>query len=260
METPKTQKEYTKEDIIKAFLSIEANILINSYTNENVVFGRIKANEEVPIKRYLEETGFRNVEKFLDDLFLNGYNVENGYVLERDFHERCFELYRNKVDVTFDNVPVDRSCEDDGDIYHYKYGWYEYLKNLYPIFEEIMKTEVVPDLFAAVPDLLDETEKRNYYMVVPKFVLAIKTKGLRQGGRIDRYIKKINFIPPLIQRLIKKRKGHYYLKNSDINSLDYKLALLSCFRFMNEDNAKLFELKMLQWEENTKRKYSLTIL
>lgn len=247
-----TQKEYTEEDAIKAFICIEANILINAYTNENALFGRIKANDQVPVKRYLEEMGFRNIEKYLDDLFLNGRNIENGYVLDRDFHESCFEHYSANIDILFHGIPIDKSFEGNDDIFHYKYGWYEFLKNLYPLFEEIIKTEVTPDLFSAVPDLLDETEKQNYYIAVSKFVLAIKTKGLRQGKRIDRYIKKMNFISPIIKRLLQKRKGHYYLVNSDINSLDYKLALLSCFRFMNEDNAKLFELKMLQWEENTK--------
>ncbi len=252
MEIQTTQNEYTKEKIIKAFLEIEANILINSYTNENVLFGRININDKIPIKQYLEEIGFRNIDKFLDDLFLNGHNVENGYVIERDFEESCFELYRSKIDLLFTDIPIDKSFEDNGDIYHYKYGWYEYLKNLYPLFKEIIKTQVETDLFATVPDILDETENRNYYAAVSKFVLAIKTRGLRQGGRIDRYIKNINFLSPLIQRLIKKQKGHFYLKNNDINSLDYKLALLSCFRFMNKDNAKLFELKILQWEENNK--------
>ncbi len=249
MEKTTNQKEYTKEDIIKAFLSIEANTLLNLYTNENVVFERIKPNDKVPLEQYLEDLGFCNIENFLGDLFLDGHNVENGYITERDFEERCFELYRDNVDCLFSGVPIDKSYEEDDGIYHYKYGWYEYLKNLYPLFEEIIKTEVAPDLFTAVPDLLDETEKRKYYAAASKFVLAIKLRGLRQGGRIDRYIKNLPFISPLIMRLIKKQKGHFYLKNSDINSLDYKLALLSCFHFYSDYNAKLFELKTLRWEE-----------
>lgn len=252
METPTTKNQRTEEDIIKAFLSIDANILINSYTNENAVFGRIGANDKIPVKQYLEDLGFRNIENFLDELFLNGQNVQNGYVTEGDFNERCFELYSNKINSLFTYVSIDKSFDDDGGIYHYKYGWYEYLKNLYPLFEKIIKTEVAPDLFCAVPDILDKTEQQKYYIAASGFVLAIKNRGLRQGGRIDRYIKKMNFISPLIRRLIITRKGHYYLKTSDINSLDYKLALLSCFRFMNEYNAKLFELKALRWEETSK--------
>lgn len=250
METQQIEKEYTEEDIIKAFLSIDANILINLYTNENVLFGKIKPNDKVPIKQYLEYLGFRNIDKFLDDLFLNGHHIENGYVLERDFNERCFELYRDKIDYIFEKFPIDKSFEkDESDIDHYKHGWYNYLKNLYTLFKEIIETEVQPELFSAVPDLLDDTEKHTYYTAAVKFVLAIKTRGLRQGGRVDRYVKNMNFISPLIRRLIAKRKGHYILINNNINSRDYKLALLSCFRFFDEYNAKLFELKALRWEE-----------
>lgn len=36
-------------------------------------------------------------------------------------------------------------------------------------------------------------------------------------------------LSPYIARLIKYYKGHYLLTNSDIESLDYKLALLACF-------------------------------
>ena len=74
-----------------------------------------------------------------------------------------------------------------------------------------------------------------------------------KGGRIDRYITKMPFISPLIMRLLNKRKGHFYLKNNDLNSLDYKFALFSCFWFLNDYNTKLFELKLLQWEENNKQ-------
>ena len=61
------------------------------------------------------------------------------------------------------------------------------------------------------------------------FVAAIKLKQLRQGSRIDRYIKDLPALSPYIARLIKYYKGHYLLANSDIESLDYKLALLACF-------------------------------
>ena len=218
------------------------------------MFGRIKPYEEVPIKQYLENIGFRNLDGILNDLFLNGDNIQNGYVTKRDFDERCCELYKDKIDCIFHKAPIDKSYEQNNkDIFHYKYGLYDYLKGIYPLFKEIIKTEVTPDLFTAVPNILDEDTKLIYYARVFKFILAIKNKMLRQGRRIDRYIKDLPLISPLIMLLIKKQKEHFYLKNSDINSLDYKLALLSCFQFFNEDNAKLFELKMLKWGENAKQ-------
>ena len=239
------------EEMIKAFFSIESNILMNKYTNENVIFGSIKANDEVPIKQYLEYLGFRNIEKFMDALFLDGNNIKNGYVLERDFNDHCFELYKDKIDYIFDKVPLDKSAETNfEDIYHYKYGLYDYIKSIYPLFKEIISTEITTDLFAIIPDILDENTRSLYYTKVTKFILAIKLKGLRQGRRIDRYVKDLPFISPLIMRLIKKHKGHFYLINNDINSLDYKLALLSCFKYLNEEHHKIFELKIQHWYES----------
>lgn len=117
------------------------------------------------------------------------------------------------------------------------------------MFKEIITTEVQPDLFSAVPDILDKTELRIYYQKVTKFVTAIRLKRLKQGGCVDRYVKDMSFISPFVMRLLKRKKHRYLLKNSDTNSIDYKLALLSCFQFMNDYNTKLFELKMLRWEE-----------
>lgn len=207
-----------EEQINRAFANLAANVLEKSCQKENMLFGSVKPDQTI------------------------------------DFDALCFEVFRDRIDYLFTDVPIDKSFDDDGkDIYHYKYVWYEYIKGIYPLFKEIIETEVTPDLFATVPDVLNNEVKRDYYEKATKFVLAIKLKGLRQGGRVDRYIAKMPFISPLLMRLLNKRKGHFYLKNNDLNSLDYKFALLSCFQFMDDYNTKLFELKMLQWEENNKQ-------
>lgn len=171
-----------------------------------------------------------------------------------DFDNLCFEVFRDRIDYLFTDVPIDKSYNDNStDIYHYKYGLYEFVKNLYPLFKAIIETEVTPDLFTAACDIPDMEVKRDYYIKAIKFILAIKLKGLRQGGRVDRYIVNMPFVSPFIIRLIKKNKGHYYLKNNNLYSIDYKFALFSCFQFLNDFNTKVFELKMLQWEENNLR-------
>ena len=205
-----------EEQIKRAFASLSETILKNTHQKENILFGSVKPDQTI------------------------------------DFDSLCFEVFRDRIDYLFTDVPIDKSFGDE-DIYHYKYDWYEYIKSIYPIFKEIIKTEVTPDLFAAVPDVLDKEIKRDYYAKATKFVLAIKLKGLRQGGRVDRYITKMPFISPLIMRLLNKRKGHFYLKNNDLNSFDYKFALFSCFWFLNDYNSKLFELKILQYEQNNKQ-------
>lgn len=208
-----------EEQIKRAFASLATNVLEKTCQKENILFGSVKPDQTI------------------------------------DFNALCFEVFRDRIDYLFTDVSIDNRFEDDDgdDIFHYKYGWYDYIKGIYPLFKAIIETEVTPDLFTAVPDVLDKDVKRDYYEKATKFVLAIKLKGLRRGGRIDRYIAKMPFISPILMRLLNKRKGHFYLKNNDLNSLDYKFALFSCFWFLNDYNTELFELKMLQWEENNKQ-------
>lgn len=242
------KQQYTKEEIIKAFANLNAHIVLKLYQKENVLFGRIKPDEKPPLQKYIEDLDLQNIVSCEDLQFYEN----NDFPLERikDFNSLCFEVFRDRIDYLFTDVPIDNRFDDDGDdIFHYKYGLYDYVKNLYPLFKAIIETEVTPDLFAAVPDVLDKDVSRDYYKKAIKFVLAIKLKGLRKGGRVDRYIVKMPFISPLLMRLLNKRKGHFYLKNNDLNSLDYKFALFSCFQFLNDYNTKLFELKMLRWEE-----------
>mgnify|MGYP001048027064 CR=1 FL=1 len=253
MEIPTSTKQYTNEDIIRALACIGAVILFNLYTNENIIFKRIKPTEPIPFKRYIEELGLQNFARFLDINHIDGHYIDNSCVAEIDFNFCCFDYFKDRIDYIFEGAPISKDYEDEeNDIEHYKNGLYEYLKSIYQIFEEVINTDVMPDLFASVPNILNRRELNDYYSKTTKFVKSIKLKHLRQGGCIDRYVKELPLLSPFVKRLIKKRKGHFILANSNTDSIDYKLALLSCFRFYNEENAKLFELKLLQWEENTK--------
>ena len=253
MKTPKSEKEYTHEDIIRALACVDAVILFNLYTNENIIFKRIKPAEPIPFNNYIEDLGLQSLARYLDVNHIDGEYMKNSCVADKDFNLCCFDYYKDRIDYIFEGAPISKEYENEGnDIEHYKNGLYEYLKELYPIFEEIIKTEIELDFFATVPNILNKAELNGYYSKTTKFVKAIKLRHLRQGGRIDRYIKDLPLLSPFVKRLVKKHKGHFLLANSDTDSLDYKLALLSCFRFYNEENAKLFELKMLKWEENFK--------
>lgn len=264
MENQILKKNYTKEEILSAFASLDVHIMLNLYRRENTLFGHIKANEKMPIDRYLEDLGLQGMAKLADLQFYEDNDFEPDRI--PDFEKLCFEIFRDRIDFAFTDIPIDKSfCDEDcntegGDIYHYKYGFYDIIKSIYPIFKEIIETEINPDLYAATPDVLDRDTRREYYLKATKFVLAIKIRSLRQGGRIDRYIKNMPFISPILMRLIRTYKKHYYLKNSDTTSLDYKLALLSCFQFMSDYNTKLFELKMLRWEENTTQSHIKTTI
>lgn len=141
--------------------------------------------------------------------------------------EVCFRLYADNVNKIFAHAPKAAGTSEYYAILPFKYGLQDYLYRLYPLFRQIVITGALPDLFCP-PNVIDTGD---YYTKVRKFVAAIKFKQLRQGSRIDRYIKDLPALSPYVARLIKPYKGHYLLANSDIESIDYKLALLSCFTF-----------------------------
>ena len=144
----------------------------------------------------------------------------------------CFKLYADNVNNIFAHAPKAAGTNKDYAILPFRYGLQDYLYKLYPLFRRILITGALPDLFCP-PSGIDSGD---YYAKIRKFVAAIRVKQLRQGSRIDRYIKDLPALSLYIARLIKHYKGHCLLANSDIESLDYKLALLSCFTFHERQN------------------------
>lgn len=139
----------------------------------------------------------------------------------------CFRLYADNVNEIFARAPKATGTSEDYAILPFKYGLQDYLYRLYPLFRRIVITGALPYLFCP-PNVIDTDD---YNAKVRKFVAAIRLKQLRKGSRIDRYINDLPALSPYVARLIKPYKGHYLLANSDIESIDYKLALLSCFTF-----------------------------
>lgn len=141
----------------------------------------------------------------------------------------CFRLYADNVNEIFARAPKAAGTSEDYAILPFRYGLQDYLYRLYPLFRQVVITGVLPDLFCP-PSGIDSGD---YYAKIRKFVAAIRLKQLRQGSRIDRYIKDLPTLSPYVARLIKPYKGHYLLANGDIESIDYKLALLACFHSPN---------------------------
>ena len=140
----------------------------------------------------------------------------------------------------------------------YKRKLSEYLKELFPLFCDVMQTEIPDpiqlDFFREPVDLRSLSDLRD-------FLSVILLKGLRQGKRVDRYLKSLLPLTGYLRRLIRERNGHFYLENSDIQSLDYRLTLLSCFSFLSPENNHIFALKLHLWEtkqEGERHRFALT--
>ncbi len=139
--------------------------------------------------------------------------------------DACFRRYADNVNSIFSHAPKAAGTSKDYAILPFKYGLQDYLYRLYPLFRKFIVTGALPNLFYP-PNCIDTDD---YYKKGRKFVAAVKIRKLRQGGCIDRYVKDLSVCSPYITRLIKFQKGRYLLANSDVESLDYKLALFACF-------------------------------
>ena len=248
MDIRKEVEEFEKlqgTDIMNAMV---VNVLMNNYTLENVAFGKLKPNDEIPFDRYVEEV---NLQKFKPHLFRD--SIEGNYITreervadktEEDFIMECYLFHIQNVFMAYPKCSIAFGKDN--------FGLSKFIMSLYPLFKQIIKTEVEDEQLDVALVFKNKKEETVCYDSISKFLIAIKARGLRQGECVNRYVKDLPYIPYFVQRLLRVEKNRYLLANSDTDSLDYKLAILSAIHFMNFEHTKLFKLKAQKWE-NTKQ-------
>lgn len=243
------------QQVVRVFRAIDVNALLNSYTHENVAFGELKPTDTIPFDRYVDELNLQ----LHNPYSFRGAGIEGSAitsaetVVDREydyFLKECFVLNMNKV---FATAPYKKREDDDDNGLHQftKNGLNNYIMSLLPLFKLILQTEVNVDVFDLMTPFPDRPSETTYFEKIAKFLVAIQVKWLRQGSCVDRYLKGLKVLPCFVKRLLKVQKNRYLLANNDIESLDYKLALLSACRFMNPEHTRLFEIKAIKWESNT---------
>lgn len=218
--------------ITSAFCNIAFNISVNDYALECVVLNRLQIGEQLDIDKVFRELGIEKALKYISFTALEGNFIDaKGKIkkLPQDQYRKLFFL-RN-MNVLYSAATKTQRTN------------YDFITP-YQIYEQILDCNITLDFFDLSPD--DEILLRN--RAARTFLAAIKLKGLQQGKCVDRYIKKIPYLNEQLKRLIKEHKGHYLLANSDTESINYMLAVLSYFTFTSPQNAKLFKLKIEQWE------------
>ena len=248
MDIRKSIEEFEKLEGTDIMNAMVVNVLMNNYTLENVAFGKLKSNNEIPFDRYVEEL---DLYKFKPhscwDMVEGNYITRDGRVddkAEEDFIMECFLFHIQNVFTAYPKCSIAFGKDD--------FGLSKFIISLYPLFKQIIKTEVEADPFDFALVFNERNAETVCYEKISKFLVAIKARGLRQGDCVNRYVKDLPYIPYFVQRLLRVEKNRYLLANSDTDSLDYKLAILSAIHFMNWEHTKLFELKAQKWE-NTKQ-------
>ena len=239
MDIRKSVEEFEKLQGTDTMNAMVVNVLMNNYTLENVAFGKLKPNDEIPFDRYVEDLDLHKFKpNSCRDMVEGNYITRDGRVAdkaEEDFIMECYLFHIQNVFMAYPKCSIAFGKDD--------FGLSKFIMILYPLFKQIIKTEVEVEPLALAPVFKDRKDETACYDRISKFLIAIKARGLRQGGCVDRYIKDLPYIPYFVQRLLQTNKNRYLLANSDTDSLDYKLAILSAIHFMKWEHTKLFELK-----------------
>ena len=153
----------------------------------------------------------------------------------------------------FESAPrMKGACHDENGLRLFlKEGLNDYIMRLFPLFISILHTKVEQDFLKVLPPKI-------CYEKIAKFLVAVIARGLRQGGCVGRYLKDVPYLPYFVKKLLKAKGGRLLLANSDFESLDFKLALLSSIRFSSERQSYLFERKARRWAEKSEMQKSLT--
>ena len=239
MDLRKEVEEFEKLEGTDIMNAMVVNGLMNNYTLENVAFGKLRPNDEIPFNRYVEEL---DLYKFKPHSYWGmveeNYITRDGKVAkksEEDFIMECYLFHIQNVIMAYPKCSIVFGKDD--------FGLSKFIMSLYPLFKQIIKTEVEVEPSALAPAFKDRKDETDCYDRISKFLIAIKARGLRQGECVSRYLHTI-----FCSNTFKSRKNRYLLANSDTSSLDYKLAILSAIHFMNFKHTKLFELKAQRWE------------
>lgn len=234
------EKNIDADKVYRTLRKLILNALVNNYAVERAAFGFDKPGDRVPIDLYAEHLRLNLrqgdlVGEFIDD---------DGFICEKTRAEFVYELFVSQMERIFDDAPKDiKSKRPDEDIPLLP-RFRDYLFGLLPLFTEVMNTDVEYDVFDLIPP--NKADVATEYPEWKKFVTAILLKPLRSGSRINRYVKNFTAAPPCIGQIIEKKGNNFYLKPVDIYGGDYAFAMFSLMRFMNAENNKLFELKLLK--------------
>lgn len=254
MSTNERQYDETDKKILTATISLLSNILFNDFALENIVLKKISPGSNIPYNLYLEELQLKPYEIYLSRKSIAGGIIDEEEKIRIKPNQEYFtQYYIDQVNCIFKNAPKHKYTSNSLLIFPFKYDLKNYLQELYFLFEEIIDIKIEAKFFELISNINSRVEMIANNKLSQRFIAAIKLKKLRRGSRVDRYIKDIPCPSDLLKKLYCEKNGHYILVCNDVNNIEYKLALLSCFSFHTTENQKLFELKIKKWEEKYKK-------
>ena len=243
-------KPIKKNDIIKgqiysAMEAVAINNVINTYALENVVIGDIKPKESIPFDKYVKDLRLEKYNAYLHRRFIEGLFIDDKErIVDIEKDRLLFEFYLTKIHSVFNKVMKQKY---DDEMLPCNVSLRKYFFTAFSIFKEVANTNVVFQFGDDIPEIGNAVERKKTLAKITKFLVAIKLNKFRAGKSVTKYLKDVKFIPFVVNNIIKKtRRGGYALKK-DADSVEYKIAMLSTFTFLNERNRLIFSLKLQSW-------------
>lgn len=245
-------KNLQDENLMNEFMNHMFRKLIQDYTLENVVLGFLNPKDKIPYDRFINDLYLQETNPYSLMEAIKGGLIDDDYrIIELDKERilRCF--FCSSIDRIF-RFPLIKPYRENE--YHLPFKINKtlniFLTELFEAFTQITQTPVSYECFDILPDFNNREDYLQHFQKSQKLPAAILKNKIKLHGNIDSYITPLPFIPPFFIPLIEKRDEHCYLINNDIHSKQYKVALISMFRFMRPEDYKVFELKIKTWLKN----------
>lgn len=230
------------EDIREATYVMMANIYLNIYTLENIVAGRISPQEKIPLELYLEDLGLNEYKEAIRYNIAGVIIDDNACVREETIEKFCMEYFSIYMNLILEDAQngINDFISDNG-LLDFDTDLLIYIDELFEIFCRIVINQKPTISF--LPQAILKEERCNNKM----------TNRINCDICIDNYLEISEIALETISQIIEEKNGKIYLKKKGSETIDYKLTVLSLFKFYDINNKR----KYLSLIENWRKKIYL---
>lgn len=238
------------KEIKTAFAERMFNELLNVYTEEQLVMGRIKQGDNMPVDAFFKDCEITN--DAMRRITLNNFNGtaidKNGKVRNKPTQEYFKSFYYSRMNANFIETPAVSDDYDQDGLFMFCDEVREFITECYSLFVDVL----MQDVPCKTEDLNISETARNVYgssTVIAETLATAMAENLQRGDKLEWDIVYASYFPQPVQDIIAKSESGYTLQCADVNCLDFKLALLSVIGFRSLENAVLFESKIMAYKE-----------
>ncbi len=224
--------------------SIFLNIEMNKVAEEYVVLGRLRPGDSAKRDDVFRDLGLQDCDfRTLPEDYEGDVLDAEGKVWERDVDEYFRRRYYNfAMSCIFDEAPMTEKDFGDDKMFFFCDEMRAYIDGCFPLFLEVLSQDVACDAFSlALPMPVGILRAGKNRMA--KFLADVYLQGMRKGQNVTKWFAGALYVPPQVQALVRTQGKKILLACDDVQSVEYKLALLSVVMFLSAENTALYDVK-----------------